>query len=579
MDTLKQEQENVDNTSSGEPANDSRPKGAESSGDIRGGGHWQVFATAEGFAVVVTYAPGARVKRRVPKTLTTLERRASYAAGAAPGIKAKAIAGKKAPEPAKPDPTKLTFADVGMLWTSGELTKRFPDHVPAKSSADADKSRLDHLNKWIGHVAIESFSLDDAERAMSNLPATCKTPATRKQYGQVIRRVLAMSVYPLRLRADNPIPKGFMPKTDSELAMQWVYPSEEARVATCTTIPLARRLLWGVLAREGMRNVSEATALTWECLDLDDKGTLRLDKNKTSFPRMWKLDPSVRRALLRWRHLRFPNGKAPPKGSVLVDESGHSWGEARLADLFREDLRTAGVKRPELYEKVPGVRNPVRAYDLRASFVTVKLSIGWTEDQVKRRTGHKTSAMLARYRRVAGTAEEIEVGDFLPLDELLFGEVEGPPEPDEGKRSGPVPPPATTPTRGREGASSSMPSGSARGDAEDDAPPIEGTQTLNPLVSGSSPGWPTFLNDINDIAESNSASSAFPTPRNGDVSGVREPRRAGTGDAGTGSGTAVDPEQVTELRRVAFAALGMLDLGDVESAREELRAFLRRHPR
>ena len=44
----------------------------------------------------------------------------------------------------------------------------------------------------------------------------------------------------------------------------------------------------------------------------------------------------------------------------------------------RGDLRTAGVTRPELFERSK-VRQPLRLHDLRASFVTIALANGKTE--------------------------------------------------------------------------------------------------------------------------------------------------------------------------------------------------------
>src|SRR5690606_28984927 len=101
----------------------------------------------------------------------------------------------------------------------------------------------------------------------------------------------------------------------------------------------------------------------------------------------------------------------------------------RFAELFRDDIEAAGIKRPELFEKVPGVRIPIRAHDLRATFITVKLALGWSEAKVRARTGHKSSQMLMTYQRSAELAEELEVGDFQPLDVLLFGDDPSAPAP------------------------------------------------------------------------------------------------------------------------------------------------------
>lgn len=51
---------------------------------------------------------------------------------------------KEKSEPGPTAKTKLTFKEVGGMWTSGDLTTLYPDHVAAKSS-DADISRLKEL--------------------------------------------------------------------------------------------------------------------------------------------------------------------------------------------------------------------------------------------------------------------------------------------------------------------------------------------------------------------------------------------------------------------------------------------------
>ena len=53
------------------------------------------------------------------------------------------------------------------------------------------------------------------------------------------------------------------------------------------------------------------------------------------------------------------------------------------------------------------------------SFVTLALANGKTETWVADRTGHRSSQMINRYRRQARTAEELGLGWFQPLDQLI----------------------------------------------------------------------------------------------------------------------------------------------------------------
>ncbi len=83
------------------------------------------------------------------------------------------------------------------------------------------------------------------------------------------------------------------------------------------------------------------------------------------------------------------------------------------------DLRTAGITRSELFERTAS-RQPIRLHDLRATFVTVSLANGKTEQWVMDRTGHKSSQMIALYARQARTWAELNLGPLLPLDTLLL---------------------------------------------------------------------------------------------------------------------------------------------------------------
>jgi integrase len=64
-------------------------------------------------------------------------------------------------------------------------------------------------------------------------------------------------------------------------------------------------------------------------------------------------------------------------------------------------------------------RIPLRAHDLRATFVTVNLAAGKTEAWITDRTGHKSSQMIYRYKRQARTHAELNLGPLRPLYEAI----------------------------------------------------------------------------------------------------------------------------------------------------------------
>ena len=314
-----------------------------------------------------------------------------------------------------------TVEDLADLWTSGELAAQHPDHVRVKraGSSAADARML----AWLGNVRMPDgttfgdrpvalVTLEDCDHVMGALPKTAESPASRRQYAQTLRKLLVYAVYPLNLRPVMPIPQGWLPNVRSDKAKAWIYPSEDLPLMQCREIPLVRRLLFGLLDREGMR-VSEALALTWPDLDLE-RGVIRLDTNKTDDPRSWVLGEDVTRALKAWRKLRGPKAEKVlqvfPKALV-----GRRW---PLAQQLRDGLLLAGVKRPELTEAKEG-RRVLRVHDLRGSFVTLALAAGQTEAWVTDRTGHKSSTMVYRYKRASRTAAELGLGWFAPLDEAI----------------------------------------------------------------------------------------------------------------------------------------------------------------
>ncbi len=199
-------------------------------------------------------------------------------------------------------------------------------------------------------------------------------------------------------------------------------------------------MLFGFLDREGMR-LSEALALCWRDVDLT-RGAVKLDRNKTDDARSWALHPGVTRALVAWKARRTPKGAKPDDMQdrlIFCDDDGTALVPYHLAEVFRHHLHAAGVTRTELFDGRNG-RVPVRVHDLRATFVTVSLANGKTEAWVSARTGHKSSQMIAKYRRATMQIEELGLGDLLPLDDAL-------PELRSDKPDAPPEPPATPPTQ------------------------------------------------------------------------------------------------------------------------------------
>lgn len=232
-----------------------------------------------------------------------------------------------------------------------------------------------------------------------------RSAATRRHVAQIMHRLLTLAAFPARLIPVSPLPRGWLPLLPAEeKAKVFLYPDEDAALMACREVPLVSRVLYGLMAREGLRE-SEALDLEWGDLDLE-RGVITLDENKTADPRLWSLDPGVVAALALWRRL------APKKPFGAVMNRG------RLAERFRVHLRAAGVDRPKLFERST-TRMPIRVHDLRATFVTLALGTGRTDTWVRDRTGHRSSEMVDRYRRAARAAKELDLGWLRPLNEAI----------------------------------------------------------------------------------------------------------------------------------------------------------------
>jgi len=307
----------------------------------------------------------------------------------------------------------MTFRELGAAWTSGRLHREHPDHVREKRTAKLDASRLDQLCTTIGDVLVSEFTLDDADRAMAALPARVTRSATRRQYAQVIFKLVGPSgyaVYPLRLLKVSPIPSGWLPTITDRRSRQYLYPDEDRRLLQCKSLSLETRVFYGLLAREGFRSASEALQLRIRDVDLK-RGLVHCVHRKKNETACWTLDPGVQPALKWWvEHHRAGANENAALFPVVA-------GEPRPAERFREHLALAGVaeSRPALLEDTTDQQQVV-LHDLRATFITVALANGRSEGWIMDRTGHTTSAMLNRYRRRARTFAEAQLGELTPLD-------------------------------------------------------------------------------------------------------------------------------------------------------------------
>ncbi len=328
-------------------------------------------------------------------------------------------------------PQRFTAVEAGDAPT----LRRYNGSVSVRirvAPGDAGRRAIQLWGKTDEALAERAHILDDLAKRMlgfvdpNDIELALPTrlgPATRRHIAQCIRKVLSLAVYPGRHITVNPVPREWMPKVpkSAKKAKTCLFPDEEAKLLSCRAVLLERRLAYGILTREGMR-ASELGALRWSDVDLS-RGRVRLDENKTDDPRAWALSPDVVRVLAWWKKQgSCEEGDRVLRGLDLTQGPrwlrGKIWAAKTRHKDELGDLRTAGVDRAELFERTKS-RMPIRLHDLRATFVTVSLANGKTEQWVTDRTGHKSSQMLALYTRQARQWGELELGALQAMDTLL----------------------------------------------------------------------------------------------------------------------------------------------------------------
>ncbi len=315
----------------------------------------------------------------------------------------------------------ITFAKFAETWTDGTLRTRFPSHVEEKKSVRDDEYRFGVLADLIGNVPLVAFTLDHADDAMRRLDEVRRTragrdvkaldPGGRRQYAQLIARTLKLAAYPARIIKATPLPSGWLPRVPNNKAKGLLYPDEEATTLGCTKYDVHWRVFFGFLARSGFR-ADEAAGLAKKDVDLV-RGIITLDENKTDDPRAPRFGADVMIALRAWAE-KYRKG-AKDDDLFFTRPDGERIAIDGLADFYREHfVRDAGVARAELFARSKS-RLALRVHDLRGFFVTYSLAGGATETWVMDRTGHKSSTMVNRYRRVARTVAEAGLGSPVPL--------------------------------------------------------------------------------------------------------------------------------------------------------------------
>lgn len=332
-----------------------------------------------------------------------------------------------------------TLDEVFARWDDSEPLPEGVLSLVAEYQDDGVKQRADtsrcaarsnynlYIRPLLGHLPVDEITLSRCNEAKHKLPKkTLKRTDSRRQALQPLKTLLDLCVHPLGLIERSPLPAKWLPKKEGPRTLQWMYPDEDAALMACTRVPLWGRTLVGYLNREGGR-IQETLDATLAHFDLQ-RGVARLDAHmtKTRKDRSWMMDPGSHLALVAWRALR--RARAASHDFMFVDDEGGAISKHGLPALLREWLQMAlddargtpleCIVRSELFVETDTSRW-LCIHDCRATCATVKLAIGMPSKLVRQRTGHKTDDQLSVYERTVQTFRELQMGDFVPLNEAI----------------------------------------------------------------------------------------------------------------------------------------------------------------
>lgn len=313
----------------------------------------------------------------------------------------------------------ITFKQFGMHWASGGLYDEYPRqwkkrHEPV--TIKNNESRVRILSEFIGDTPIVKLTHDDIKKALAELPDEY-TGTTYRHFCQVVQTILRRAITPAGILDAKayPLPwQGFLPPTSTPPARGILYPADDLKLMRGDA-PLWRRVLYGLADREGIR-LSHLFRLRYSNIDFDNGMiTIGVGKNNAD-ARTWELNAGVANALDRFR------GKARIDDFIFPRLTKNEMLD--LAALLRDDLYNAGVTRetrPDLFASGDGME-PIRFQDLRATFVSLHMAMGWAYHDIMLRTQHTSSKVIEKhYARRIDVAKRIlaKQGPLAPLDAAL----------------------------------------------------------------------------------------------------------------------------------------------------------------
>lgn len=320
--------------------------------------------------------------------------------------------------PADAPVSSVTFREFALHWATNGLADEYPRHVRRlkPTTMRGNKSMVAWLNKEIGHIPLVRLTKADCDRALDKLPKGSSN-STVRHHAQVIQTVLRRAVHPANIitQEQYPLPHKWLPPTGKPPSFPFLYPQDVIMLLSCSMVPTWRRVLYALAIYEGQR-LSALLRLRYANIDFNN-GHITAGPGKThDDARTWKLNAGTLESLV------WSRGEKPLTDFILPRLTDNE--VLDLSSTLRGDLMTAGVTRdihPDLFAKGNG-QALLRFHDLRATFVSLHLAMGWSEVDVMIRTQHTSTKVLHHhYARRLGLAKSIIAtqGPLPPMDEAL----------------------------------------------------------------------------------------------------------------------------------------------------------------
>jgi hypothetical protein len=310
-----------------------------------------------------------------------------------------------------------TFEEFATAYYDGSLAREFPAHVKVKATMKDDKGKLKYLSGIVGDVPLAHFSVEHAMLCMKKLPPTCKRDTTRNHYWQVMHRLLELAAFPAGLIPANPLLREHRPDiTDDPIHYPYAYPLDDYRILTyrgqassegLLLSDIVLQALFGTGNREGGRLGEFLRGLLWPGID-PVYGRINIGPRKNGRVGSWPAQPGTIETLLALRTVIPGLGDLPGPFYALPDDG--QW-----AKRYKKLCEVSGC-RSELWAPPTEGRAAIRAYDTRATFVTLAKAFDMPEPWIMRRTGHEHSTMLATYDHARDDWRDHGLGKLVRLD-------------------------------------------------------------------------------------------------------------------------------------------------------------------